>query len=124
MVSISPLRYSHDLVLSAGEFAILVLSDAQEKISTLAGTLSGKRQNKWTMAPFRDYKKPGKLIHAPGLEGCRAIFECRLINHLVTGDHTLFIGEVIHQEYDDQVNPLILFNRQYFKLGSFIKQYP
>ena len=38
MVSISPLRYSHDLVLSAGEFAILVLSDTQEKISTLAAT--------------------------------------------------------------------------------------
>ncbi len=124
MVSISPLRYSHDLLISAGEFTIMVLSDTQKELSTLAGTLSGKKQNKWSLAPFRDYKKSGKHIKAPVLKGCEAIFECRLVNHITAGDHTLFIGEVIYQESADQLKPLILFNHQYFKLGQLIEKYP
>jgi flavin reductase (DIM6/NTAB) family NADH-FMN oxidoreductase RutF len=124
MVAISPLRYSHDLVLSAGEFAIMVLAENQKEQSTLAGTISGKNQNKWELSPFRDHKKAGEYIKAPVLAGCNAVFECRLINHLTTGDHTLFVGEVVHYSADSQVNPLILFNRQYFKLGQFLEQYP
>ena len=124
MVSISPLRYSHDLVLAANEFSILVLSESQKELSTLAGTLSGRKQNKWQLPPFRENKKAGELIKAPVLKGCRAIFECRLINHVTAGDHTLFIGEVIHQQSNEQNNPLLLFNHQYFKLGQFIEKYP
>lgn len=124
MVSISPLRYSHNLLLDANEFTILVLSESQKELSTLAGTLSGRKQNKWNLPPFRDNKQAGKLNNASVLKGCRAIFECRLKNHITAGDHTLFIGEVVHQENDEQINPLVLFNHQYFKLGQFIEKYP
>jgi flavin reductase (DIM6/NTAB) family NADH-FMN oxidoreductase RutF len=124
MVSISPLRFSHDLVLRSGEFAIMVLSENQKELSTLAGTLSGKNQNKWNLEPFRNSKKAAEYIKAPVLAGCTAVFECRLMNHLTTGDHTLCIGEVVHQTSQNQLNPLILFNRQYFKLGEFVEQYP
>jgi len=124
MVSISPLRYSHDLLISAGEFAIMVLSETQTELSTQAGTLSGKKHNKWNIPAFRDHKKSGKLIKASVLKGCTAIFECRLINHSTAGDHTLFIGEVIYQEINELVRPLILFNHQYYKLGQFIEKSP
>jgi len=124
MVSVSPLRYSHDLMLRSGEFAILVLGEAQREMATLAGTLSGADREKWNMPPFKQAKKPAHKIKAPLLRGCLAAFECILVNHISAGDHTLFIGEVVNQEQDNRLNPLILFNRKYFSLGNFIEKYP
>ncbi|MEJ2537651.1 MAG: flavin reductase family protein [Calditrichia bacterium] len=37
MVAVSPKRFSHDLILSSGEFAILVLSNLQKELATVAG---------------------------------------------------------------------------------------
>lgn len=124
MVSVSPLRYSHDLLLRSREFAILVLSEIQREMATLAGTLSGSHNQKWSLAPFKQAKKPAHQIKASLLRGCLATFECRLVNHLTAGDHTLFIGEVVNQEQNSLQNPLILFNRKYFSLGDFIEKYP
>jgi len=124
MVSVSPLRYSHDLILDSREFALLVLSESQREMATLAGTLSGAKQQKWQIPLFMQARKPAREIKAPLLSGCLATFECRLVQHVTAGDHTLFIGQVVSQEQNTRLNPLILFNRKYYRLGDFIEKYP
>ncbi|RQW05984.1 MAG: flavin reductase [Calditrichaeota bacterium] len=124
MVAISPNRYSHDLVLGAGEFAILVLSIHHLELATLAGTKSGKTTIKWDLPQFKKVRKEAQFIKAPLLTGCRAALECRLVDHHAAGDHTIFIGEIVGSDYNPDVQPLILFNRRYFEPGQFIADYP
>ncbi len=124
MVAVSPRRYSHSLIVKSGEFAILVLSNLQKELATLAGTISGTKKNKWDLPQFQLLRKPAAKIKAPVLKDCRAILECKLVNHSTAGDHTLFLGEIIHTEFDLNVQPLILFNRKYFNPGQFIANYP
>ncbi len=124
MVAVSPKRYTHELVLKAKEFSIIVLSDEQKELSTLAGTVSGKKKNKWKMEPFRSLRKEPRKIRSPLLQECRANFECKLKNHFTAGDHTIFVGEIVSGDYNPGVNPLLLFDRKYFRLGELIGAYP
>jgi flavin reductase (DIM6/NTAB) family NADH-FMN oxidoreductase RutF len=124
MVSVSPKRYSHDLMLRAGEFAIIVLTDARKNLATLAGTHSGKESNKWDMEEFKNLKQQAKQVKAPVLKHCGVVLECRLVNHVPSGDHTIMIGEVIHASGKSETPPLILSDHKYFKLGSFLEKYP
>ncbi len=124
MVAVSPKRYSHDLMIQAGEFAILVLSNLQNELATLAGTKSGSKIQKWDLPQFKALRKDAKRIKAPIIRDCRAVMECQLIDRHTAGDHTLFIGKIVETEIDPDVQPLILFNRKYFNPGQFIAKYP
>jgi len=124
MVAVSPKRYSHQLLLDSQEFAINILKDNQNELSTLAGTHSGRNENKWESEPFRKLRKTATKIGVPVLKDCLAVFECKLEQHIPTGDHTLFVGEIVHSESQTEANPLVLFNRQYFQLGNFVSKYP
>ena len=124
IVAVSPKRYSHDLILKAGEFGIMVLTDQQKELSTIAGTSSGEETNKWELEPFRCLRKQASIIKAPLLKNCLAVYECKLVNHVRTGDHTLFIGEILYSDVNENLQPLILFDRKYFKIGDFISCYP
>mgnify|MGYP000221110472 CR=1 FL=1 len=42
-----------------------------------------------------------RSLEVPALEQCRARIECRLVDALKTGDHTLLIGEVVDAAYAD-----------------------
>jgi flavin reductase (DIM6/NTAB) family NADH-FMN oxidoreductase RutF len=124
MVAVSPKQYSHELIMQSGEFALMILGTAQKELSTLAGTQSGRKVNKWELEPFRRLRKSARMIQAPVLRHCRAVYECKVTEHLQTGDHTLFIGEVVFMEADESVEPLILFNRIYYAPGREIAHYP
>jgi flavin reductase (DIM6/NTAB) family NADH-FMN oxidoreductase RutF len=122
MVSIAPKRFTHDLILEAGEFGVSVLADDQKEISTLAGTLSGSKTDKLSYTQFQTFD--ALKIKAPLIGGCRAWFECKLVNHATIGDHTAFYGEVIETTVDESKSPLILFNRAYYSLGENKGKYP
>ena len=122
MVSISPKRYTHDLLLKAKEFTLSVLTDQQRQLSTTAGVSTGKKKNKLKLDIFKT--EEGKKVKAPFIKNSRAVLECKLIRHLTVGDHTLFLGEVVHFTCDRSKTPLILFNRKYYSLGEYLADYP
>ena len=41
-------------------------------------------------------------IKSPGITECIARFECRLLNSYNTGDHILFVGEILHADVKDE----------------------
>ncbi len=124
MVAIRPNRFTHDILLRSGEFGLMVLSEMQKEMATLAGTLTGSKAQKWELETFRRFRKEPRTIRAALLRECRAVYECKLTNHMTAGDHTIFVGEIIHGEIDPDQKPLILFDRKYFGLGDFIARYP
>lgn len=124
MVSVSPRRLSHDLILKANEFAIMILSDTQKEFSTLAGTMSGTALNKWELPQFNHLKRKATHINVPVLNNCLTVLECKLVNKVTAGDHTLMIGEIIHMDTNEEENPLVLFDHRYFSLGRLAGLFP
>lgn len=122
MVSIAPERFTHKLLIEAGEFGVSILADDQKKLSTAAGTASGAHVNKLAGGGFETIEP--EIIRAPLIAGARAWYECRLLSHHRVGDHTAFFGEVLRAEADEGKKPLVLFDRKYYSLGKEIGAYP
>lgn len=122
MISVAPERYTHDLLVQAGEFGVSILADNQKKLSTIAGTQSGKKVDKLDRTEFELIDS--ELISAPLIKGARAWYECKIVARHVIGDHTAFFGEVLRSDADESKMPLILFNRKYYSLGDECGVYP
>ena len=85
-------NFTHDKIAKSGKFAISVLAEdsSQELIGTF-GYKSGKDIDK-----FKDHNySTGSALSLPIF--CKeavATFECKVVNKLEVGTHTIFIGEV------------------------------
>lgn len=45
---------------------------------------------------------PSGQVRTPGIAGCRASLECRLFTHVLAGDHTLVLGDVLAVTYEQE----------------------
>jgi len=57
------------------------------------GRISGRECDKFKEAPLTPL--PAKKVCPPIIKECVAHLECKLVEKIPTGDHTLFIGEVL-----------------------------
>ena len=102
-ISISPERYSHELIQETGEFVINVPTVEILKETLFCGRRSGRRVDK-----FRDANltpAPAKRVKPPVIEECVAHLECRVSRKMRTGDHTIFIGEVLEAYANEGFDP-------------------
>ena len=91
----------HELLRRAGGFALSLLADGQE----------------WLAQHFARGVPPIAMWHgiasregaagAPLLVGALGWLECRLVTEHETGDHTLFVGEVLSVELGERAPPLV-----------------
>ncbi len=42
--------------------------------------------------------RPAQAVRPPVIEGALGCLECRVVGQVPTGDHTFFVGQVIHAE--------------------------
>jgi flavin reductase (DIM6/NTAB) family NADH-FMN oxidoreductase RutF len=103
MVSIAPTRYTHDLIKESGVFAINVLTSTQVDLGKRFGFTSGRQVNKFTGLDYIT-----AVTGSPILPQAQAYFDLNLVDTYSTGDHTLFVGEVVeakilHPEENSQV---------------------
>lgn len=92
-ISIAPGRYSHKLIEETKEFVVNVPTMEIVKETLYCGRVSGRSKNKFKEAKLTPL--PAKKVKAPLIRECVAHLECRLTEQLKTGDHTLFIGEIV-----------------------------
>lgn len=121
VVHIAPQRYTHDLIMEAKEFGLSVLAEDQMDASQHAGTVSGRKVDKFESGILK--QKPSKVIDTPVLEGCAATMECKLEKAIVMGDHTIFVGRVVAMERDLSRKPLLLHRGVYYGLGDEVGRY-
>lgn len=84
---------AHALIKKAGTFALNVLGKGQQDVA---------------FAFFKPASKDGDTISgqayttgstgAPLLTACPAFVECKLVNTVEGGDHSIFVGEVVHAD--------------------------
>ncbi len=101
-------RYTHDLILESATFSLSVLRDDQADVAVHFAETSGEYHDKLHGIPYG--QSPGG---SPVLLDCLAYLDCKVINTVRAGDHTVFIGEVTAGESYGQSYPLLYDPSEY-----------
>jgi flavin reductase (DIM6/NTAB) family NADH-FMN oxidoreductase RutF len=86
-------RSMHAALEATGEFVVAVPGEELAKEALLCGTSSANDVDRFQQCQF--IAKPGNIVKAPMIENCLANFECKIAQQISSGDHTIFIGEVV-----------------------------
>lgn len=106
------------LIRESGEFSVTLLHDSQQDIAASAGK-SAPGPDKFATLKIRTVEAPDGL-HAPGVDGGIAVLWCRVVHSVPTGDHELFVGEVVAHHVDERHwDPLLRYRRRYFRIGHW-----
>jgi flavin reductase (DIM6/NTAB) family NADH-FMN oxidoreductase RutF len=107
-VAISRQAALHELLRTAGAFALSLLAAGQEAIA--AHFARGVPPIAlWAGLPTRS----GEMTGAPLLDGALGWIECRTVAEHLVGDHTLFVGEVVTVELGPPARPLVYVDQAY-----------
>lgn len=117
-VAIGRAQYSRECLDAVPEFALSFPSAAQARGAWLCGNVSGRDGDKFAMAGFTPV--PSGAIRPPLVEGATVAFECKVVNRVETGDHVLFIGEVLGIHGTPEA-PMHLYSIHYNKLVAIDK---
>jgi flavin reductase (DIM6/NTAB) family NADH-FMN oxidoreductase RutF len=100
-VSVAPSRYTHTLLRQTGEFTVAFPGPDLASAVRYCGTRSGCQVDKVRGTGLR--VRGSQRVTPPLLEGAVANLECRVVAELETGDHTIFVGEVVAAHVQDDV---------------------
>lgn len=98
-----------------GSFAVNVLSEHQEKLSTWC---SSSRRHEQPEEVLRHLHRAGPATGSLLFEESLASFECALHAVHRVGDHDLLVGEVLDMTVRDVGRPLLFFQSEYTSLGG------
>jgi flavin reductase (DIM6/NTAB) family NADH-FMN oxidoreductase RutF len=108
LVAISHNVRTHKLITNSGFFGVSILSSEQQAISDrFAGRIPDAQDRFDGLSTFE------MVSGIPLLSAGMACVDCRVINTLNSGAHTIFVGEVLAARRLDAQNPLIYFDRDY-----------
>ena len=106
-VAVSRQAALHELLRRAGSFGVSLLGEGQE---TLAAWFS---RGVPPIALWTDVEVREGTLGAPRLEGSLGWLECETREEHATGDHTLFVGEVVSAEPGPARRPLVYLDQRF-----------
>jgi flavin reductase (DIM6/NTAB) family NADH-FMN oxidoreductase RutF len=92
-ISIGLTRYSHELLEGVPEFVLAFPAEDMEKAMMLCGTRSGRDVDKFQEAELTAI--PAAIVRPPLIGEAVTNMECRAVSTHLTGDHTIFVGEIV-----------------------------
>lgn len=92
-MSIKPNRLSYKMITETKEFVVNVPTMEIVKETLFCGRISGTERDKFKGTHLTRMR--AKKVHAPIIKQCVAHLECKLVRKIKTGDHTLFVGQII-----------------------------
>ena len=92
-ISIGKERYSHECIEHCKEFVLCFPSKEQKNSAWLCGKKSGRNIDKFKETGF--IAVPSKIIKPPIIEGSTVAFECKVVDKIDTGDHTVYVGNIV-----------------------------
>lgn len=127
-VSLRKATYSYAGIMENKAFTVSIPSENHIKAADYFGITSGKDEDKFQatcLTPVRS-----ELVPAPYVGEFPVVLECKLLNSLEVGLHTMFVGEIIDIKVEESVlddgNPDIekikpvvygTGNRNYYSIG-------
>jgi flavin reductase (DIM6/NTAB) family NADH-FMN oxidoreductase RutF len=104
-ISVAPSRYTHGLIEGAGSFVLAYPGRELAQATSICGSRSGRDTDKFGEAGVTTL--PARHVQAPLIAECVANLECLLVDRLTTGDHTIFVGEVLGAWTQASAGPLL-----------------
>jgi len=123
-VSLRAATLTHGSILARKAFTVNVPSAAQAKLADYFGIVSGRDADKFKTTGLRPVKSD--LVDAPYIAEFPLVAECRLVQVVELGLHTMFVGEILDVKADAEtlegVQPIIYstFEQTYFAVGRKI----
>jgi flavin reductase (DIM6/NTAB) family NADH-FMN oxidoreductase RutF len=102
-VSIGHTRYSNELIRKGREFAVNIPVRGMEQKIKICGSCSGKDTDKFEKANLK--MKKAKKISVPLIEECPVNIECKVVDEIEAGDHTIFIGKIVETHAKEGYDP-------------------
>jgi len=115
VVSIGKSRYTLECIRDSKEFVVCFPGEGIAKGAWQCGKKSGRGIDKLSDAGLKT--RPGSKVKAPIIEGSTAAFECKVTDEMETGDHIVFVGEIVAM-WGDKSIPMHLYSIFYNKLVS------
>lgn len=113
LVAITNNARAHGLIRASGIFGVSLLAETQREISDrFAGRISD------TLNRFEGLETLCLQTDAPLLAEGLACFDCRVSGSFESGDHTIFIGDVLAARSLKDCWPLVYFNRDYRQIAK------
>lgn len=116
---------THENIAASKEFGVNIAASDQNILASIAGNNTGKEVNKIAALRERGIRfYPGKKVKLLMVEGAVMNAECRVVQEIVLGDHTMFVGEVLEAAVNAGKTPLILHGGKYWQFGERISKPP
>lgn len=103
---------SHPFIAGSQAFAVNILGDDQEQVSRVFATKDPGKD-----AALRAQPHHAGASGSPILDRGLGFFDCRVVQEIHAGDHTIFIGEVIDFGGAGDGDPLLFFRGAYRALA-------
>lgn len=117
LVCVNHVTATHRAIVEAGIFCVNVLRHDDQELS---GMFSGAHGSEMRgEARFQPERWKRLETGSPVLQNSLVSFDCRVVNRLVHGTHTIFLGEVKALEIGRKGKPLLYSDGQYAKLAVF-----
>lgn len=112
-VAVSPGRYTWELLKEEEHFGLSLLTEDQEDVCELFGTVSGRTSDKFKMAGIDPFLGEGGVPLVPGALAAGVFRKEKVVE---TGDHLLIIGRCI-AAYMGEGEPLNWYQSSVRKCG-------
>ena len=109
LVCIEKLVKTHDAIAAAGKFGVSILASGQADVSSRFATRSEDK--------FAGLETDRGSLGVPLIRGAITTLECTLRQQLPGGDHSIFVGEVVHARTSEGA-PLLYFASGYHEMRA------
>jgi flavin reductase (DIM6/NTAB) family NADH-FMN oxidoreductase RutF len=92
-ISLAKGHFSHKLIEDSGEFVINLPNISLLEKVNFCGKVSGREVDKFKETGLTPI--PANRVDSPLIEECIGHIECKVVEVVPAGDHTIFIGEVL-----------------------------
>lgn len=115
-VSIAFERYTHELLENTDDFVLAFPNKEQKKAVYYCGRNSGKNVDKFEKTNLETI--PAAEVSTPLVKDSVACFECKKSGSIVSGDHTIFIGEVVATHVSEKHTEKIYTTKGWHEKGA------
>lgn len=105
-VHVGPDKATYEAIVETEEFGVNIVAEDQLAPMAFAGHFTGREVDKLSSEVFETY--PARRIRAPMIRGCLLNAECRVVEQVVLGDHTAFVGKVLEFSVNGSKGPVVL----------------
>ncbi len=116
LVCVNQATTTHQAIEQSKVFCVNVLRHEDRELSGLFSGVHGSEMR--GEARFREEQWTKLSTGAPVLRDALVAFDCRVVNRMVHGTHTVYLGEVQQLLIGRKGKPLLYADGQYAKLAS------